>query len=328
MLQRPQQVEHQTGLQLSNLLRRLLLVQLNERATGRKAHEGIAPSCFIREETSSGAYDPRFSDFVSQSWDDLTRASECKSDVASNPFKNVETKKFDKHRVHWIENRIQDLLSSMLISGRRKFGPGFHLSERKMVDLMPYYVKVPGRKTCVCRYHMAFDHRFNAYRRWKQSAYKAVKQDSSAVDPELPSCSAEMRSRLCCNRGDSPCYKPACCNRTCKDCEGSFDSLASVDEKTAKPRISWNDWTSVPYKCKDGREVSAWDFVEREAPIETFLAEFKEDLEEFLPHHNRAKWLDNDWAALWRNVSAVPHYGGMVCYSDGLCQFLHSLAQE
>ena len=32
---------------------------------------------------------------------------------------------------------------------------------------------------------------------------------------------------------------------------------------------------------------------------------FDDELTKFLPHHNQAKYLDNDWAQFWGNVSSA-----------------------
>jgi len=291
--------------------------------------EGGKPLCFVPAETSCGAYDSDWTASVRLWWEENTRQSECTKDVASNPFKDPVTGKFPQHRIHWLETRITDLLDTMCILGRREYGSGFHLSERKMVDLKPFYVKIPGRETCLCRYHMAFEHRFNALRRWKQLAHRDVHTNPAMQCADCmpaPTSAAECRQRLCCPRGDSVYYRRNCCERSCSDCNCNLDTLTTSDERAARPRISFMQWTSCPYTCKDGREVPAFDFVEAEVPIETFLKDTNDSLGEFLPHHNRAKWLDNDWSALWNHVSAKPNrFATVMDYANS---YTHLLKNE
>jgi hypothetical protein len=69
--------------------------------------------------------------------------------------------------------------------------------------------------------------------------------------------------------------------------------------------IKYQKWSEVPYTCKDGRVLTNHDFMPAEIEIDGFIQAFDEQLLEFLPHHNRAKFLDNDWKLFFDNVSRV-----------------------
>ena len=74
----------------------------------------------------------------------------------------------------------------MRAEGVKKFGPDFHLSSWKLKDLMPWYVRKPGRETCMCRYHMEFDHFCDALRRWKQAVRKELTPEQAEQCVECP----------------------------------------------------------------------------------------------------------------------------------------------
>ena len=94
-------------------------------------------------------------------WDELTRASECKKDEVRDPTGN------GTHRIHWIEMRMADMCAAIVAGGYLKFGDEFHLSTWKLEKLRKYYHRRPGRNVCLCRYHMDFDQRHDALRKWK-----------------------------------------------------------------------------------------------------------------------------------------------------------------
>ena len=111
--------------------------------------------------STSGAHIAKFDpkQFVKECWLATSRESERKSD---QKWHRTEKKWY---RIRWLEQKLDDVLNWMLAAGTRKFGPDFHLSNFKMKSLIPWFVRKPGRETCMCRYHMEFDHFCDAFKR-------------------------------------------------------------------------------------------------------------------------------------------------------------------
>ena len=111
----------------------------------------------------------------------------------------------------------------------KKFGPDFHLSSWKMKDMMPWYVRKPGRETCMCRYHMKFDHFCDAFRRWKQAVLKGLTDEQAKACVVAPANAQEMRQFLQCDKVDG-LYPAECSMRhrlRCGKCADKFASLVS-----------------------------------------------------------------------------------------------------
>jgi hypothetical protein len=109
------------------------------------------PYFFMDDEASCNAYNPVWAAFVSECWDNLTRASECTSDEAKDPQANADGNRMT-HRIHWINHRLDDLLPVMMAMGKEEFGESFTVSRPTMLKCKKYYHRYPGRHTCLCRY--------------------------------------------------------------------------------------------------------------------------------------------------------------------------------
>ena len=72
--------------------------------------------------------------------------------------------------------------------------------------------------------------------------------------------------------------------------------------------IKFQQWDEVPYITKDGRQLRNRDFLPAEAPIADYIKMLDAELADFLPHHNRAKYLDADWKKFWDNVSRADDF--------------------
>ena len=257
------------------------------------------PALFKDDETSANAYDPLWGSFLTDCWDDLTRASECTSDEAKDPDNSGFT-----HRIHWINTRLDDLCDMMLVLGKEEFGDTFTMSKPTMLLYKKYYHRYPGRNTCLCRYHQGFDHHFQAIRRWKNAARLALPAAKRASLVAMPDTPKELREFLMCPR-QGKYYGWKCCQRKCSDCSAKLGTLFSQDEKSMILKIKYQAWTEVPYVCKDGRELKNCDWRPEEVDIEDYIKLLEIELEDFLPHHNRAKFLDNDWKEFFDNISRV-----------------------
>ena len=262
------------------------------------------PSLFALNETSCNAYDPSHGAFIRECWDELTRPSECTSDEAKDPEAD-DNGIHHTHRIHWINTRLDDLLAIMEALGTEQFGVNFSISKPTMLKYKQHYHRYPGRNTCLCRYHMEFDHHFYALRRWKAAARRALPSLQHATLVEMPGSPKEFRQFLMCER-EGEYYGWDCAKRSCVDCKGKLASLFTDAEKLAVPVIKHQAWTEVPYTCKDGRQIKNHDFRPAEAAINDYIGGLDEWLTDtFLSHHNRAKFLDNDWKLLWDDVSKV-----------------------
>ena len=275
--------------------------------TMRKAADRADPdSFFVEDEKSTNAYDPAWAEFIVQCWDDLTRASECAKDEARDPVAH-SSGAHATHRKHWINTRLDDLRDIMVALGKEEFGEDFHLSKPKMLDLKKYYHQYPGRETCLCRYHMEFDNHFYALRKYKASVRQSLPQATRSVLPQMPGSPRELRQHLQCEK-EGEYYKQHCADRTCVRCVGKLEKLVSKEEMEAAPMIKYQHWSEIPYVTKDGRVIKNHDFLPAELPIADFLKLFNSFLREFLPHHNHAKYLDNDWKKVWDNVSRADDF--------------------
>jgi hypothetical protein len=258
---------------------------------------------FQQEEKSCNAYDPEWTEFVERCWDDLTRASECTKDEVRDPVAHTSGA-HHSHRIHWISTRLDDMREIVEVLGKEEFGEHFHLSKPKLLGLKKYYHRYPGRNTCLCRYHMAFDHHFTALRKWKALARQHLPLSVHATLVKMPESATEFRQFLQCDK-DGDYYKQGCTNRTCSHCKHKLSALFSPEELLAAPRIKYQHWGDVPYITKDGRELKNQDFLPAESSIGDYIALVDAELAEFLPHHNRAKYLDNDWKLLWDDISGA-----------------------
>ena len=275
------------------------------------------------DETSRGKYPVDWEKFVKECWMSTTRESERKSDE-----KYCRTEK-KWYRVRWLEQKLQDVLAWMRAEGMKRFGEGFHLSSFKMKNLMPWYTRKPGRETCMCRYHMKFDHFCDALRRWKQAVSQDLTPEQTKACTTAPANAQEMRQFLQCEKVGG-LYPAECSMRhrlCCRKCANKFDSLISNAERSVRPMINFQRWSDVPYYCKDGRVLKTFDFVDSgPCSIEDFESEFRECIIEHLPHHTRAQLADQEWDYLWNHVHEFPN--SVACVTDFSNSYLHKHKYE
>lgn len=276
-----------------------------QRAEAFKAGTGEA---FQLEESSTGGYDEEWAAFVKQCWHSATRESERKSDERWCS----QEKRYVK--IRWLEQRLTGVLQYIRVAGAAKF-EGFRLSWGKMLQLMPKIVRRPGRQTCMCRYHMDFQEFCDALRRWKQSAQKEMTPAQAKQCIPAPSSAQEMRQKLQCPK-EGGFYKPECCMRHrikpgCNACRGKLSEFICDAEREAKPTITYQKWSDVPYNCKDGRVLTTHDFMAATVPIAEFEQSFSQCITTFLPHHTRAQVADQEWDYLWDHVHEFPNSIGI-----------------
>jgi hypothetical protein len=166
-------------MQLSdNLLAKILRVSRNSVKSGKARvskflHGGASLPYNSAEKSGGSAYPEAYTEFVKTCWQSMTRASENKKDEVRNPDDHSDKQ---RRRIRWVEVPLHVLRRDMIQKGEAMFGDEFHLSSTKMRELKPFYIRRPGRQTCLCRYHLGFDHFFKAFRRWSlQEDVKACK---------------------------------------------------------------------------------------------------------------------------------------------------------
>ena len=102
--------------------------------------------CIQQEKPGRAGYPVAYRDFVLSQWYELTRRSERMRDEVQNPKDNLKSDK-KNYRVHFREDSYGTMLKLMQAAGRNKFGDEFHLSERKMKQIMPHEVRRAGEET-------------------------------------------------------------------------------------------------------------------------------------------------------------------------------------
>ena len=111
------------------------------------------PYFFVDAETSCSAYDHVWAEFATACWDNSTRASECTSDEVKDSVADEDGDRMT-HRIHWINQRLDDLLPIVKAMGQEEFGDSFTTSKPTLLNCNIYYHRYPGRNTCLCRYDM------------------------------------------------------------------------------------------------------------------------------------------------------------------------------
>ena len=107
------------------------------------------------------------------------------------------------------------------------------------------------------------------------------------------------------NNSDWEYYPRECVLRQCSKCANALDSFTCEKCRGARPEISCLQWQPVPYHCKDGRELETHDFVKARLSIDEYLGMVRSHCESFFPHHERAKWQDEDSDFMRKNIHKI-----------------------
>ena len=111
---------------------------------------GERDTVFAVTEKAPHAFE--YSEFVQQQWLELTRESERMADELRNPKDRSDP---HLYRIHFQEDRTEDLLDMVFANGVNKFGAhNFHLSMKTFMKFKPFQVRKPDAETCVCVYHL------------------------------------------------------------------------------------------------------------------------------------------------------------------------------
>ena len=203
----------------------------------------------------------------------------------------------------------------MKASGLKKFGDKFHLGLTKFRELRPFYVKDASRETCMCIYHL----------RWQQYCDALLKYRTTCRQMKVSTCSCSfeginekfMRQNFVCQKqsGDQkydnvPCVTNQCSE--CKDCKRLTHATCGLcDDELRDPGsnegkaigIRYEKFTKIEYIDRHGVTKYKKDFRTTDAvPISEFVAEVRSYWPKFIAHHNDAKFLDDDWTAMKKQM--------------------------
>lgn len=278
---------------------------------------GTDATIYQAQPTSCNMYPEAFLEYVKKMWKAGTRKSQNKKDEVRNPKKKSDKKLY---RVRFLEQSIAHLCEWMNKSGKLELDPEFHVSVKKMMELMPHQVRRPNRSTALCRYHMEFEHFTEGGRKWSASATK-----EAGCNCKWPVNQYEMRTALMCpkqtyNGSGYEYYPVECVEGNCNKCKDNIKVFTCEKCRAVAPFISYKEWQSVPYQCKDGRQIESYDFVkvcasprpaqhlrvvnivQAHDPIDEFLSKFETCCESFMPHHEHAKWQDEGSEFMRNNI--------------------------
>ena len=236
----------------------------------------------------------------------------------SDAIRDPNNRKDPKHRLYSLEARIGDAYESMKAAGLRRFGPDFHLGMTKFRELRPFYVKDATRETCMCIYHL----------RWKQYCDALLKYRTTCRQMGVSTCSCNfdglnekfLRQAFVCPKvpGPSGVQKydnVGCVTNTCdgcKDCKRLTHCASGLcDDELRDPGsdqgkaigIRYEKYTKIEYLDRHGAVKVKKDFRTTDpVPISEFVSEVRSYWPKFIAHHNDAKWLDDDWTAMKKNM--------------------------
>ena len=241
----------------------------------------------------------------------FVRCSEKMSDAIRDP----NNRNAPKQRLYSLETRIGDMYDAMKASGLKKFGDKFHLGLTKFRELRPFYVKDASRETCMCIYHL----------RWQQYCDALLKYRTTCRQMKVSTCSCSfeginekfMRQNFVCQKqsGDQkydnvPCVTNQCSE--CKDCKRLTHATCGLcDDELRDPGsnegkaigIRYEKFTKIEYIDRHGVTKYKKDFRTTDAvPISEFVAEVRSYWPKFIAHHNDAKFLDDDWTAMKKQM--------------------------
>ena len=135
--------------------------------------------------------------------------------------------------------------------GVLKFGDKFHLSLKKLAELKPWHIIVPGRDVCLCHDHLEFSYFRAAHRRWSLAAKKSMEDRGlSPCGCVSVNTDAELRHHLLCEKipwGQHEMYDLKCCKRMCAECSPSVDKLSCEACRAEKPSLNFMSYDKVQY---------------------------------------------------------------------------------
>ena len=257
------------------------------------------------KESSCGAYPADYTTFVASEWLNqhssetdpttvpFTRRSERAKDDIRNPHSRSDE---TLYRVHWREYRYCDILNGtpdlrgMLQRGKDKFGPDFHLSHKKLLELEPFEVRKAGDETCVCVHHLKWDKMAGTCGRERKRLKAGCKCNICTNGHEC------RRMALCSKAEDDLFYRRECIHGECTDCPG-FQALQMCEkERELADGVTFRREKWQKGKPQDGKDREVYDFFKVESDFDDLYADMEEYLPTIIEHHDLAWMQDYDWA--------------------------------
>jgi hypothetical protein len=275
--------------------------------------------------------------FALNYWTDEDLGFVRRSEKMSDAIRDPNNRKDPKKRLYTLEARIGDMYESMKAAGLRKFGADFHLGMTKFRELRPFYVKDATRETCMCIYHL----------RWQQYCDALLKYRTTCRQMKVSTCSCSfdglnerfLRMALCCPKpsGEQKYDNVACVTNQCsecKDCKRLTHSACGLCDDELRDigstegtaiGIKYEQYTKIEYIDRHGATKVKKDFRTSEAvPISQFVSEVRGYWPKFIAHHNDAKWLDEDWTAMKKQLPR----GSVVAVMDFSENYAHEPRYE
>ena len=130
---------------------------------------GERDTLFDKAETASRPYP--YAQFVSPKRLENTRESERMRDELKNPKDRSDP---TLYRVHFQEDRTDDILDRIFEAGVHQYGPSFHLTITTLLKYKPFQVRKAKAETCVCVHHLKWAKMMQVYRKQRQAEQGAV----------------------------------------------------------------------------------------------------------------------------------------------------------
>ena len=241
-------------------------------------------------EAAPHAYE--YATFVREQWLARTRESERMTDELRNPKDRSDPLYY---RVHFQEDRSEDLLDDIFEAGVFKYGiDDFHLSMKTLMKLKPFQVRKAGAETCVCVHHLKWAKMVQSY--YKQR--KALNLSKGECNCNLHFTPDEARRMLSCEKPlGEVALAHKCVKRTCTECPNMKRlEMCEREKKTAEGlKFKREKWGKGTYTRADNSTKEYYDFFIRDSDFEDLLADMHAYTPTIVSHHDLAKIQDLDW---------------------------------
>ena len=248
-------------------------------------------------------------------WTDEDLGFVRRSEKMSAAIRDPKDRKAPKQRLFTLEARIGDMYEAMKAAGKERFGADFHFGLTKFRELRPFFVKDATRETCMCIYHL----------RWTQYCDALLKYRHTCRQMGVSTCQCSfdglnekfLRQSFVCQKdtGTQKYDNVKCVTNQCEDCHNckrlTHATCGLCDDELRDPGstagkaigIRYEKYTKIEYLDRHGAVKVKKDFRTTESvPISEFVKEVQGYWPKLIAHHNDAKWLDEDWLAMKKQL--------------------------
>ena len=222
------------------------------------------------------------------------------------------------HATHWIDLTYSELLFNINVAGEKQFGNEWKLTRKKMMELMPFYIRKAKWENCVCRYHLEFKYFAAAVFHWDQT-----RERPSDCTCDLTADEKALRRLFCPCNADQALVGSACLSRECSECKGpaggKWRELSNLLCPTCValatagklPPIRLQKWTTLEKAKQTGNTTDVDpEYAQKEAKVVSTdfkwgvlemgeLADFVTDLiPRYLVHHVGSRQQEEDGRVL------------------------------